>query len=159
MPDRAESDRPVSDYDFDWPVDSARLTRGFSIGGRRPHWGIDLAAPRGTPIFAAERGVVVYTGRGFKGYGKLVVIEHGDRWATLYSHLHTIDTKEGETVRQGQVIGTMGRTGRATGVHLHFEIRYNRQPVNPLMYLPQGYASPTDAANAKPARRSDALTR
>jgi len=122
---------------FDWPLDEARLTRGFFLG-RRSHWGVDLANDKGTPILASERGMVIYTGRGFRGYGNLIVIEHNAQWATLYSHLDKILIKEGQTVEQGQKIATMGRTGRASGVHLHFEIRHNRQPVNPLTYLPQG---------------------
>lgn len=130
------TDSAQSDVNFDWPVDRARLTQGFQVG-KKVHWGIDLAGPKGTPILAAERGVVVYTGSGFRGYGKLVVVEHGTEWATLYSHLSKISVKEGQTVQQGQVLGGMGRTGRASGVHLHFEIRKNRQPVNPLALLPQ----------------------
>lgn len=123
---------------FDWPVEEARTSRGFLLG-KRWHYGVDLAAPKGTPILASEAGVVVYAGKGFSGYGKLIVVEHNDEWATLYAHLNKYSVKEGERVKQGQKIGEMGRTGRASGVHLHFEIRYNRQPVNPLMYLPQGY--------------------
>jgi murein DD-endopeptidase MepM/ murein hydrolase activator NlpD len=131
--------RPEEPLNFDWPVDEARMTRGFLLGGRRSHWGLDLANVRGTPILAAERGVVIYTGRGFSGYGNLIVIEHNAEWASLYSHLHKIEAKEGDRVERGQRIGTMGRTGRASGVHLHFEIRHNRQPVNPLAYLPEGF--------------------
>ena len=130
------TDSAFSEVNFDWPVDRARLTQGFQVG-KKVHWGVDLAGPKGTPILAAERGVVVYTGSGFRGYGKLVVVEHGTEWATLYSHLSKISVKEGQTVQQGQVLGGMGRTGRASGVHLHFEIRKNRQPVNPLALLPQ----------------------
>lgn len=125
-------------FNFDWPIDSARLSRGFKLA-KKSHWGLDLANHKGTPIFASERGRVIYTGREFKGYGKLVVIEHGNRWATLYAHLSKIIVKEGDSVNQGQPIGEMGRTGRATGNHLHFELRYDRQPVNPLQYLPQGF--------------------
>jgi murein DD-endopeptidase MepM/ murein hydrolase activator NlpD len=127
---------------FDWPVESARLSRGFMLGRsrrKRSHWGLDLAAKKGTPILSAENGVVVYTGRAFKGYGNLVVIEHNDEWATMYAHLDKILVKEGASIERGHKIGTMGRTGRASGVHLHFEIRNNREPVNPLPYLPQGY--------------------
>jgi murein DD-endopeptidase MepM/ murein hydrolase activator NlpD len=131
---------PQSEVRFDWPVDQARLTQGFQPG-RKVHWGIDLAGKKGTPILAAEDGVVVYTGSGFRGYGKLVVIEHGTEWATLYSHLSSIKVKEGQKVRQGQKIGGMGRTGRASGVHLHFEVRKNRQPVNPLALLPNDASS------------------
>ena len=127
---------------FDWPVRLARLTRGFIDGnarrGRRPHWGLDLAAPRGTPIIAAHDGVVVYSGRDFSGYGNLILVENGYGWATLYAHLQSFQVREGERIRQGQVLGTMGRTGRATGVHLHFEIRKFRDPIDPLPLLPAG---------------------
>ncbi len=124
------------DIAFDWPVDDARLTQPFRLGKKRSHWGIDLGAPRGTPILSAEKGYVIYTGRGFRGYGNLVVIEHSPAWATLYAHLDKIQVEDGQFVRRGHVIGTMGRTGRASGVHLHFELRHNRQPVNPQAYLP-----------------------
>lgn len=130
------TDSAFSEVNFDWPVDQARLTQGFQVG-KKVHWGVDLAGPKGTPILAAERGTVVYTGSGFHGYGKLVVIEHGSEWATLYSHLSKITVHEGQEVHQGETIGAMGRTGHATGNHLHFEIRKNRQPVNPLALLPQ----------------------
>jgi murein DD-endopeptidase MepM/ murein hydrolase activator NlpD len=121
---------------FDWPVDRARMTRGFLPNLRRPHLGIDLAAPRGTPILAAQAGTVIYAGREFKGYGKMVMLESGDGWATLYAHFDKILVAEGQKVRQGEVIGAMGRTGRATGVHLHFEIRKDRGPIDPLPLLP-----------------------
>jgi murein DD-endopeptidase MepM/ murein hydrolase activator NlpD len=131
--------KPNEPFQFDWPLDQARLSRGFMIGGKKSHWGLDLANKKGTNILAAERGVVIYTGKGFHGYGNLVVIEHGDEWATLYAHLSEIDVKEGDTVTRGQEIGKMGRTGHATGSHLHFEMRHNRQPVNPMAYLPEGF--------------------
>lgn len=135
--ERYSQTTPTTTMNFDWPVEDARLSRGFLLG-KRWHYGLDLAAKKGTPILASEAGVVIYVGKGFSGYGKLIVVEHNDTWATLYSHLNKFSVKEGDKVRRGQKIGEMGRTGRATGVHLHFEIRYNRQPVNPLMYLPQG---------------------
>lgn len=121
---------------FDWPVNKARLTRGYLPEKRRPHLGIDLAAPKGTPILASKGGTVIYTGREFRGYGRMVLIESGDGWATLYAHFDKILVSEGQVVHQGEVIGAMGRTGRATGVHLHFEIRKNRGPIDPLPLLP-----------------------
>lgn len=124
---------------FDWPVDDARLTRGFLPKKRRPHLGIDLAAKRGTPILAAQGGLVIYTGREFRGYGKMVLIESGKGWATLYAHMDKILVQEGQKISQGQMIGAMGRTGRATGVHLHFEIRKDRGPIDPLPLLPNGH--------------------
>ncbi len=140
---------------FDWPVDQARLTRGFLTNRRRSHWGLDLANKKGTPILASERGTVIYTGHAFRGYGKLIVIEHNDEWATLYSHLDKIQVKEGDTVEKGTQIGLMGRTGRATGVHLHFELRQHRQPINPLAYLPPftGAGELAEQSRAAHARR------
>ncbi len=123
---------------FDWPVDSARLTRGFLPNKRRPHLGLDLAATKGTPILASSDGVVIYAGREFRGFGRMVLIESGSGWASLYAHLDKILVSEGQRVRQGEVLGAMGRTGRATGVHLHFEIRKDRGPVDPLPLLPNG---------------------
>lgn len=122
---------------FDWPVDQARMTRGFLPHKRRPHLGIDLAAPKGTPILASQAGVVIYAGREFRGYGKMVLVESGEGWATLYAHFDKILVAEGQKVQQGEVIGAMGRTGRATGVHLHFEIRREQGPIDPLPLLPQ----------------------
>lgn len=128
---------------FDWPVNEATMTRGYNSKGRG-HWGLDLAHRRGSPILSAENGVVIYTGSGFRGYGKLIVVEHGNDWATLYSHLSKILVREGQTVDRGQKIGLMGRTGHATGVHLHFEIRHYRKPVDPLAHLPKVNGSIAD---------------
>ncbi|MGE5085711.1 MAG: M23 family metallopeptidase [Bacillota bacterium] len=140
-PRNTASDQPLyitnGHMNFDWPVDSARMTRGFLPNKRRPHLGIDLAAPKGTPILASMSGTVIYTGREFKGYGKMVLIESGEGWATLYAHFDKILVAEGQRIHKGEVIGAMGRTGHATGVHLHFEIRKNRGPVDPLPLLPQ----------------------
>lgn len=122
---------------FDWPVDRARMTRGFLPNKRRPHLGLDLAAPKGTAIMASTGGRVIYAGQGFSGYGKMILIESGGKWAHLYAHFNRILVSEGQYVRQGEVIGEMGRTGRATGVHLHFEIRQNKTPIDPLPVLPK----------------------
>ena len=126
---------------FEWPVDQARLTRGYFIKpargkSKRPHLGIDLAAPKGTSIYASHDGTVIYVGKQFKGFGRMIMIEGKSGWASLYAHLTKAHVKEGMQVRQGDLIGDMGRTGRATGVHLHFEIRKQSGPVDPLKFLP-----------------------
>lgn len=123
---------------FDWPVDKARFTRGFMPSQRRPHLGIDLAGPKGTPILAARGGTVIYRGRDFRGFGRMILIESGDGWATLYAHMEKFYVEEGQKVAMGDLIGAMGRTGRASGTHLHFEIRKDRGPVDPLPLLPGG---------------------
>ncbi len=125
---------------LDWPVDKARMTRGFLPKKRRPHLGLDLASAKGTPVFAAHTGTVIYAGREFRGYGNMVLIETGVGVATLYAHFDKIYVSEGQKVRQGEVIGGMGMTGRATGVHLHFEVRRNKTPVDPLPLLPKSLA-------------------
>ncbi len=132
------SDQDQANLSFDWPVDSAKLTRGFLPKKRRPHWGLDLAAPRGTPIYASQIGHVVYTGKDFRGYGKMVLVENDHGWATLYAHLDKILVSEGQKVLPGDLIAQMGRTGRATGYHLHFEIRKNKSPQDPIPLLPMG---------------------
>lgn len=103
-------------------------------GGRADHRGIDLAAPEGTHIRAAKSGVVSFAGRN-GGYGNLVVVDHGDGTETRYAHCATVAAKVGEAVEAGQPIATVGQTGRATGPHLHFEMRRHGTPIDPLPSL------------------------
>lgn len=153
-PIERRGDSSISKSFFDWPVTEARFTRGFLPNKkRRPHLGIDLAASKGTPVLAAHDGTVIYTGREFKGYGKMVMIEGREGFATLYAHFSKITIREGEKVRQGDQIGLMGRTGRATGTHLHFEVRTDRGPVDPLLYLPNGAKVAQMAQERKKAAR------
>jgi murein DD-endopeptidase MepM/ murein hydrolase activator NlpD len=97
---------------------------------------IDIAAGMGDPIYAADSGVVVYAGWISGGYGNMVMIDHGNGYQTLYAHLSAIRVSCGASVRQGQVIGLAGSTGRSTGPHLHFEVRYMGGFVNPWYVLP-----------------------
>lgn len=118
-----------------WPVKKGTLTQKFKSYSKK-HDGIDISAGMNTPVYSAEAGRVIYAGRDFSGYGNLIVIEHaGSAWASFYGHLNKFRVSEGESVSQGELIGLMGNTGRASGVHLHFEIRRNLKPVNPLDYL------------------------
>ena len=123
-----------------WPVDGT-LEGGF--GGRRNpfggpgyefHTGQDIEAPMGTRVIAGARGQVSFVGWQ-NGYGQLVVIDHGGGLSTRYGHLSHIDVDLGQSVSRGQLIGEVGSTGRSTGPHLHYEVRINDQPVNPLQYL------------------------
>jgi murein DD-endopeptidase MepM/ murein hydrolase activator NlpD len=116
-----------------WPV-SAPITSPFGWRWGRMHEGVDLGAPYGTPIAAAAAGTVIYAGW-MGGYGNLTVIDHGGGLATAYGHQSQIDVSVGEAVVQGQVIGNVGSTGHSTGPHLHFEVRVNGQPADPLGYL------------------------
>lgn len=131
---------------FDWPVWEARMSRGFlpKRKKKRPHKGIDLAAPRGVPVMSSHDGLVIYTGKDFKGFGKMIMIEtigEDAGYATLYGHLDKIVVYDGQKVHQGEVIGALGNTGRSSGPHLHFEIRKSDGiPVDPLPFLPAGEA-------------------
>jgi murein DD-endopeptidase MepM/ murein hydrolase activator NlpD len=115
-----------------WPV-SGPITSGFGWRWGRMHEGIDIGAACGTPIHAAASGTVIYSGW-MSGYGNFVIIDHGNGLATAYGHQSAIYVSGG-TVSQGQVIGAVGSTGHSTGCHLHFEVRINGTPVNPLNYL------------------------
>lgn len=112
-----------------------RVTQRFKPRRNRKHQGIDLAGKKGSPIFSSADGRVVYVGRKFSGYGKMVLIDHGKGVATLYSHLNKFFVRSGQRVHVRQIIGTMGRTGRATGVHLHFEVMEDKIPINPEWYI------------------------
>lgn len=124
---------------FIWPLKDGVVTQEYKLpkGRRRGHRGIDIAAPKGDDVFASHDGLVIFAGRQFRGFGRLIIVENSDgSWATFYSHLLKIITKQGQRVEQGQLIGRVGKTGRATGYHLHFEVRHNKSPLNPLTVLP-----------------------
>lgn len=106
---------------------------GNRSGGR--HAGIDILAPGGTEVRAASPGLAEFAGSGMRGYGRAVILDHGEGIATLYGHLATIRVKSGETVPAGAVIGTVGRSGNATAYHLHFELRVDGEDVDPAPYL------------------------
>lgn len=123
-----------------WPVEGT-LEGGF--GGRRNpfsgsgyefHSGQDIEAPWGAPVVAGASGRVTFVGWQ-NGYGQLVVVDHGDGLTTRYGHLSHIDVELNQTVLRAQLLGKVGSTGRSTGPHLHYEVRINDQPVNPLPYL------------------------
>jgi len=127
------------------PVKSAyRFTSGFGYrrdpktGGRRMHNGTDFAAPHGTDIFATADGVVTFAGWN-SGYGNYVEIQHEFGIETRYGHMSRIRVKKGQRVSRGQQIGDMGSTGRSTGTHLHYEVRVNGKPVNPMNYIEAAY--------------------
>jgi murein DD-endopeptidase MepM/ murein hydrolase activator NlpD len=116
-----------------WPV-SGPITSPFGWRWGRMHQGIDIGAPTGTPIHAAAAGTVIYCGWE-EGYGNFVVIDNGGNLATAYGHQSAIAVTCGQQVAQGQVIGYVGCTGHCTGPHLHFEVRIDGNPVDPMGYL------------------------
>lgn len=118
---------------FDWPA-SGRITCGFNC--YPGHHAVDIGSGSGTPIYASDSGYVAKVGWSDVGYGKMILIDHGNGFQTLYGHLHVILAEEGVSVAKGTLIGRMGETGNATGPHLHFEIRENGKRRNPIIYLP-----------------------
>lgn len=117
-----------------WPTRGGRITSGFHYRWGKMHTGLDIAGARNRDILAADNGRVVFAG--WNGdYGYTVILDHGNGLRTLYGHLDRIKTRVGAVVEKGQVIGVMGDTGHATGVHLHFEVIRNGVKVNPLRYL------------------------
>ena len=118
---------------FAWPA-SGTITCGFNC--YPGHHAIDIGNVGGTPVYAADSGYVAKVGWSDVGYGKMILIDHGNGFQTLYAHLHVILVEEGTSVAKGTLIARMGATGNATGPHLHFEIRENRKRRNPFIYLP-----------------------
>jgi murein DD-endopeptidase MepM/ murein hydrolase activator NlpD len=127
------NDTTPSAAGFIWPV-SGPVVSGFGMRWGRMHEGIDIAVPDGTPIHAAASGRVIYAGW-MSGYGNLTAIDHGRGLSTAYGHQSSIGVSVGQNVTQGQVIGYVGCTGHCFGPHLHFEVRINGSPVDPLGYL------------------------
>lgn len=118
---------------FLWPVANGRISSGYGERGSSFHEGVDIRANSGAPIRAAADGKVVFSGS-LNGYGKTIVIYHGDGISTVYAHNSQNIRETGERVLQGQLIGYVGQTGRAHGSHLHFEVRRSGRSLNPLSY-------------------------
>jgi murein DD-endopeptidase MepM/ murein hydrolase activator NlpD len=122
------------------PINNARMTSGFGTridpfnGRLARHTGVDFAGFYGAPILASADGVVKTAGWQ-AGYGKAVDVVHGYGFSTKYGHMSSITVKAGQYVKKGQVIGREGSTGRSTGSHLHYEVRYNDTPLNPKNFL------------------------
>ncbi len=118
---------------WSWPVDGPLLKR-FSLKQLDRH-GIDIAGKIGQPVRAAEGGKVVYSGNGLSGYGNLVIVKHNDQFLSAYAYNRSLRVREGQIVQRGDVIATLGQ-GRDGVARLHFQIRKNGKPVDPLRYLP-----------------------
>ena len=121
---------------FIWPVPSSkRISSHFGKRWGKQHQGIDIVAAEGRYIVATADGTVIYSGHGLKSYGNLIVLSHGGGFFSVYAHNRKNFINKGEKVYKGQVIGQIGQTGRTTGPHLHFEIRKNSRPLNPIKYV------------------------
>lgn len=116
-----------------WPLRGVLYAR-FGKKGKEPHDGIDLSAPAGLSVKTAAPGQVIFAGDQ-KGYGLIVIVEHDNGLITLYAHNRDLRVKTGQKVREGQVVATVGDSGRTSGPHLHFEVRKDGVPVDPLEYL------------------------
>jgi murein DD-endopeptidase MepM/ murein hydrolase activator NlpD len=125
---------------FQWPVSQGVVSSGFGIRNGAMHDGVDIAAPAGTPVYAADSGVVIFSGT-LHGYGNTVIIRHDDDYATVYGHNERNLVSEGNRVARGQEIGEIGRSGRTTGANLHFEVRRDNVAKDPLAYLPEAASS------------------
>lgn len=126
-----------SENKFIWPLGEVyKITSSFGVRLGELHTGIDLPANRGTPIIAAMDGRVLFSGYA-GGHGNSIYIEHRDNYFTRYSHNSVLLVGKGDYVKKGQVIAFVGSTGNSTGNHLHFEIRYDDIPLNPLDFLPE----------------------
>ncbi|MGH7894983.1 MAG: peptidoglycan DD-metalloendopeptidase family protein [Candidatus Binatia bacterium] len=139
-PTRAREDQPPASelppdrLPFLWPVEGA-ITSTFGPRGETHHDGVDISAAAGTPVRAARGGRVLYSDE-LRGYGNLVIVDHGDGYATVYAHNRANTVTSGTVVRQGDVIGEVGETGETSQPNLHFEVRKDNVARNPLFYLP-----------------------
>ncbi|MBI5840356.1 MAG: M23 family metallopeptidase [Chloroflexi bacterium] len=118
-----------------WPANKHFLS-GFDYSPKTNHWGIDIAGSEGEGVYAADAGVIVYSGWNNYGYGNMVMVDHGNGFQSLYAHLSAIYRFCGQSVGQGEGIGAIGTTGRSSGPHLHFELMTATWKVNPWDYLP-----------------------
>nr|WP_232518538.1 peptidoglycan DD-metalloendopeptidase family protein [Lysobacter enzymogenes] len=116
-----------------WPADGPLL--GRFVANEPTKQGVDIGGAPGTPVRAAADGVVVYSGTGLVGYGELIIVKHNEQWLSAYGHNRKRLVNEGQLVKAGEQIAEMGRSGAARD-QLHFEVRYNAKPVDPLLYLP-----------------------
>jgi len=120
---------------FRWPVRGRVIASFGATTNGQQNDGINLAVPEGTPVKAADDGVVAYAGNELKGYGNLVLIRHPNGFVSAYAHASEVLVKRGDTIKRGQVIAHAGQTGNVTSPQLHFEIRKGSTPVDPTKYL------------------------
>ena len=119
-----------------WPVEAGVISSDYGARWGKMHKGLDIAAEAGEPVFAVADGDVVYAGDGLRGYGNVVIIQHGDRLSSLYAHNSELKVQQGQHVARGCLIALMGSTGHSTGPHVHFELRQGDVAVNPRTLLP-----------------------
>ncbi len=136
------------ELDIIWPI-QGKINSSYGPRGKNFHAGIDIGSPNYQEVKAAMDGEVILARFSNTGYGKLVVLRHDRGFSTIYGHLNVIIAQEGEAVRQGQAIGGVGSTGKSTGPHLHFELRHDGRPLDPLPLLPQTIEELLEKASKK----------
>lgn len=122
--------------DWGWPLDQGVVSSEYGRRSRGRHYGIDIAADRGAPVYAAAAGRVVYSGDGMSGYGNVVILRHDQHTTTLYAHNQRNLVKVGDELERGDELARLGSTGRSTGPHVHFEIRTDEHALDPRTCLP-----------------------
>jgi murein DD-endopeptidase MepM/ murein hydrolase activator NlpD len=127
---------PRADRQFAWPVNSGLVSSPFGMRNGVMHDGVDITAPAGSAVNAADDGVVIFCGH-LHGYGNVVILQHSAGYVTVYGHNRVNLVRDGERVARGQEVAELGATGRASGPNLHFEVRRDNQAQNPIAYLPE----------------------
>jgi murein DD-endopeptidase MepM/ murein hydrolase activator NlpD len=141
-PEEAATEPPVKAAEltgalptFRWPVRGRVITSYGAKTNGKQNDGINVAVPEGTPVKAAEDGVVAYSGNELKGYGNLILVRHANGYVTAYAHASELMVKRGDTIKRGQIIAKSGQSGEVGSPQLHFEIRKGSTPVDPLQFL------------------------
>lgn len=146
-PGRCEAESYSMPFSVVSPIISGRVSSTFGMRKHpidrvwKHHQGIDFAVPSNSHVRAVASGTVVYADW-YAGYGKLVTVEHGEGFVSLYGHLNEIKVSPGQKIKSGDIIGAVGSTGKSTGAHLHFEWRFNSKPLDPLRFFPYLVAEP-----------------
>jgi murein DD-endopeptidase MepM/ murein hydrolase activator NlpD len=138
VPDKGKPDVTAAMPTFRWPVRGRVITAFGPKPSGQQNDGINVAVPEGTPIKAAEDGVVAYAGNELKSYGNLVLVRHSNGYVTAYAHASEITVKRDDHVKRGQIIGKAGQTGSVAAPQLHFEIRKGSTPIDPMPFLDKG---------------------
>ncbi len=126
---------PAADLDWTWPVEG-EIVRGFAVGGSRPNQGLDIRARQGAALQATAAGEVVYAGSGLRGFGQLVIVKHDEHWLSAYAHNSPTLVREGQRVGRGEQLALLQGSGEHSRL-VHFEIRRQGSPVDPVTILPR----------------------
>jgi murein DD-endopeptidase MepM/ murein hydrolase activator NlpD len=146
------------DASMHWPVEAGVISSDYGERWGKMHKGIDIAADAGEPVYAVADGEVIYAGDGLRGYGNVIIIQHGQRLSSLYAHNSELKVRQGDRVSRGTLIALMGSTGHSTGPHVHFELRQGDVAVNPRTLLPATTLADATAGGGSGRTRVSALS-